>query len=85
MPGLLEAPALFVPSEFPRIVFVGNRMNRSNLPPRQRLTLRTLGVGKLGLVLVFLPILPHEHQALSAPYRETTSAKQGCPTLVKPC
>src|SRR5919107_2997035 len=45
-----------------------------------------LGVGrKLGLVLVFLSILPHGHQALSAPYRETTSAKQGCPTPVKPC
>ena len=36
-------------------------------------------------MLVFLPILPHGHQALSAPYRETRSAKQGCPTLVKPC
>ena len=34
MPGLLEAPALFVLSEleFPRITVVGNRVNRGNTP-----------------------------------------------------
>jgi hypothetical protein len=56
MPGLLEAPALFMPAEFPRIIALGSSVNRGNPLTGERfsdaegLHCPQLGRGAVGLI-----------------------------------